>query len=183
MSTDFKKGKSKPSGSKINEINTLSKSKDGKSKKRDNPTINAEDEDSKVDEKDAEQNYRFKTDTRGRYRNNIKRVDKVKIMIRKEVEKEPKQKMDEDKNKKKEINKEESVSSWSVESVEVIKENGVFKKEDKDLQDRIKKSMMKQKEKKKQNGEEDDGNDNEEDDKNKNKDDKDKDKKKRWGKG
>ena len=75
----------------------------------------------------------------------MKRVDKVKIMIRKEVEKEPKQKMDEDKNKKKEINKEESVSSWSVESVEVIKENGVFKKEDKDLQDRIKKSMMKQK--------------------------------------
>ena len=33
---------------------------------------------------------------------------------------------------------EESVSSWSVEFVEVIKENGVYKKDDKDLKDKIK---------------------------------------------
>ena len=46
------------------------------------------------------------------------------------------------KTKKKDIIKEESVSSWSVESVEVIKENGVYKKDDKDLKDKIKKSMM-----------------------------------------
>ena len=51
----------------------------------------------------------------------MRRVDRVKIMIRKEIEKEPKQKVDEDKNKKKDIKKEESISSWSVESVEVIK--------------------------------------------------------------
>ena len=169
MSTDLKKGKSKISTGKINEINSLSKSKDGKSKKKENPTIKGEDEDSKVDEKDEEQNYRFKTDARGRYKNNMRRVDKVKIMIRKEIANEPKQKVDEDKNKKKDIKKEESISSWSVESVEVIKENGVFKKEDKDLQDKIKKSMLKQKEKKKKNGEDDDDEENKEDDKNKDK--------------
>ena len=92
--------------------------------------------------------------------------------------------MNEDKSKKKDIKKEESVSSWSVESVEVIKENGVYKKEDKDLQDKIKKSLLKQKEKKKNKGENDDEDDeNKDGDKNKDKDkdknrDKDKDKNK-----
>ena len=171
MSTDYKKGKSKNFSGKINEINSLSKSKEGKSKKRENPTIKGEEEDSKVDEKDKEQNYRYKTDTRGRYNNNMRRVDKVKIMVRKEMANEPKKKTDEDKNKKKEIKKADSISSWSVESVEVIKENGVFKKEDKDLQDKIEKSMLNQKEKKKKNGEDDDDNDeeNKEDTKNKDK--------------
>ena len=85
----------------------------------------------------------------------MRRVDRVKIMIRKEIEKEPKQKVDEDKNKKKDIKKEESISSWSVESVEVIKENGIYKKDDKDLQDKIEKSMLNQKGKKKKGGKDD----------------------------
>ena len=83
---------------------------------------------------------------------------KIKIMIRKEIINEPKQKIDEDKNKKKEVKKEESVSSWSVESVEIIKENGIFKKDDKELQEQIQKSMLNQKKKKNEKSDDDNNN-------------------------
>ena len=76
---------------------------------------------------------------------------KIKIMIRKEIINEPKQKIDEDKNKKKEVKKEESVSSWSVESVEIIKENGIFKKMIKNYKNKSKKVCLIKKRKKMKN--------------------------------
>ena len=136
MSKDLKKGKSKKGNENINDSNSIEKLNENKPKKKPIAIISGEDEDLKEDQKDEERNNRYKTDGRGdKYRPNMRRVDKVKIMVRKETAKGPKPKTDEDKSKKKEIKKEESVSSWSVESVEVIKENGVYKKEDKDLQD------------------------------------------------
>jgi len=122
MSTELKKRKTPKLNENIKELNSKSKSKEGKTKKKPIPIITGEDEDSKEDAKEEEYNYRYKTDTRsGKYKSNMRRVDKVKIMIRKEMVNEPVQKVDEDKNKKKDIIKEESISSWSVESVEVIK--------------------------------------------------------------
>ena len=133
MINEIKKGKTKKETENLNESNSLIKSKEGKSKKKSKLLITGEEEDSKEDSKDEERNYRYKTDERrNRYRGNIRRVDRVKKMFRKEIGKEPKQKTDEDKSKKKEIKKEESISSWSVESVEVIKENGVYKKDKKE---------------------------------------------------
>ena len=143
MSKDLKKGKSKKGNENINDSNSIEKLNENKPKKKPIAIISGEDEDLKEDQKDEERNNRYKTDGRGdKYRPNMRRVDKVKIMVRKETAKGPKPKTDEDKSKKKEIKKEESVSSWSVESVEVIKENGVYKKEDKDLQDKIKVRVM-----------------------------------------
>ena len=169
MSKDLKKGRGKKGNENMNSIEKLN---ENKTKKKPIAIIDGEEEDLKEDKNEEEKNNINKTDNKwDKYRPNMRRVDKVKIMVRKGTGKEPKQKVDEDKSKKKDIKKEESVSSWSVESVEVIKENGVYKKEDKDLQDKIKKSLLKQKEKKKNKGENDDEDDeNKDGDKNKDKD-------------
>ena len=143
MSKDLKKGKERKGNENMNSIEKLN---ENKTKKKPIAIIDGEEEDLKEDKNEEEKNNINKTDNKwDKYRPNMRRVDKVKIMVRKGTGKEPKQKVNEDKSKKKDIKKEESVSSWSVESVEVIKENGIYKKDDKDLQDKIEKSMLNQK--------------------------------------
>ena len=156
MSKDLKKGRGKKGSENMNSIEKLN---ENKTKKKPIAIIDGEEEDLKEDKNEEEKNNINKTDNKwDKYRPNMRRVDKVKIMVRKGTGKEPKQKVNEDKSKKKDIIKEESVSSWSVESVEIIKENGIFKKDDKELQEQIQKSMLNQKKKKNEKLDDDDNN-------------------------
>ena len=98
MSEVLKKYKKSKEKDKNNESNIRSKSKEGKTKKKKIQISSEDEEDSKEEEKDSENNYRYKTDgRRDKNKTNLRRVDRVKIMVRKEMEKEPKQKIDEDK--------------------------------------------------------------------------------------
>ena len=106
MSKDLKKGKSKKGNENFNDSNSIEKLNENKPKKKPIAIISGEDEDLKEDQKDDERNNRYKTDGRGdKYRPNMRRVDKVKIMVRKETAKGPKPKTDEDKNNNNNNNK------------------------------------------------------------------------------
>ena len=58
------------------------------------------------------------------------RTEVIKIRKRKEIVNDQRGVKDTDKTKKKEMKREESLSNFSVEYSEVIKENGVLKKDD-----------------------------------------------------
>ena len=102
---------------------------------------------------------------------------KIKIFVRKSLNCENGEKNNDEKSKKKELKTEENLSNYSVEFSEVIKENGIFKKNDDDINKLIQESILNEEERKKREGEDEkDKKENEKDKKNE-KNDKKKDKK------
>ena len=80
------------------------------------------------------------------------RTEVIRVRKRKEIVNDTRGVKDLDKSKKKEMKREESLSNFSVEFSEVIQENGVLKKDDEDIKEKIEKSMLKQKMKNKKEG-------------------------------
>ena len=105
---------------------------------------------------------------------------KIKIFVRKSLNCENGEKNNDEKSKKKELKTEENLSNYSVEFSEVIKENGIFKKNDDDIHKLIQESILNEEERKKREGEDEkDKKENEKDKKNEKKDEDDDDEEKK----
>ena len=148
------KDKGKENSYELNKLNKSNKEKNNKKKnyipltKEDLIEQNGNNNDKKEEETKLKTETKQEKNIDGK---NMKknRTEVIRIRRRKEIINDTRGVKDEDKSRKKEIKREDSLSQFSVEFSEDIQKNGVFKKDDEELKKKIEKSIQEQKNKKK----------------------------------
>ena len=147
---------SKKKGKENNNETNIKSSKDEKNLKKIIPLTSDNNNKSKEksNQNDSEEDKKEKNNEK---KNNGKKkhTEIIRVRKRKELIEDKRGVKDLDKSRKKEMKREDSLSNFSVEYSEVIQENGVLKKNDEEINEKIKNSLEKQKLKKQKNGEED----------------------------
>ena len=128
------KSESKDDKENNNESNNNSKKDDKTFKKKIIPlTDKDKNESNSKEEKNKEDNENLKESKREKKGSSRKYKTEVRVRKRLEIVNDQRGIKDLDKSKKKDIKKEDSLSNFSVEYSEVIKENGELKKDDEEI--------------------------------------------------